>query len=211
MDGRIEEKLITYPETGYANLSAAHILNTAVAAESKINGNLVSRSETKFSNAASTLPTSVTTSNIGNTAQKTATIDLYDERGNVIQYTTADGDVATTIYGYNKSLPIATVESATYAQVSALAQVIVNASDADAADPSKESQLLIALDAFRNNSQLKDFQITTYTYDPLIGATTITPPNGIREIYKYDIQNRLEKVVDMKGRILKEYKYNYKN
>lgn len=211
MDGRIEEKLITYPETGYSNLSAANILNTAVAVEGKINGNLVSRTETKFGNAASILPTSVTTSNLGNTAQKTATIDLYDERGNAVQYTTADGDVATTIYGYNKSLPIATIEGATYAQVSALAQAIVNASDADAADPSQESQLLTMLDAFRNNSQLKDFQITTYTYDPLIGATTITPPNGIREIYKYDIQNRLEKVVDMKGRILKEYKYNYKN
>lgn len=211
VDGRIEEKLITYPETGYTNLSTAYILNTAVAVEGKINGNLVSRTETKFGNAASTLPTSVTTSNIGNTAQKTATIDLYDERGNVLQYTTSDGDVMTTIYGYNKSLPIATIEGATYTQVFALVQAILNASDADAADPSKESQLLVALDTFRNNSQLKDFQITTYTYDPMIGATTITPPNGLREIYKYDIQNRLERVVDMKGRILKEYKYNYKN
>uniref|UniRef100_UPI001F4A78C1 hypothetical protein n=1 Tax=Chryseobacterium arthrosphaerae TaxID=651561 RepID=UPI001F4A78C1 len=72
-------------------------------------------------------------------------------------------------------------------------------------------QLLTLLDAFRNNDQLKDFQITTYTYDPLIGATTITPPNGIRETYKYDALNRLEKVVNMEGMILKEHKYNYKN
>ncbi|RTZ49642.1 hypothetical protein EJ377_04460 [Chryseobacterium arthrosphaerae] len=79
-------------------------------------------------------------------------------------------------------------------QVSSLAQAIITASDADAADPAKEPQLLTLLDAFRNNDQLKDFQITTYTYDPLIGVTSITPPNGIREIYKYDIQNRLEKL-----------------
>ena len=44
----------------------------------------------------------------------------------------------------------------------------------------------------------------------MIGVTSITPPNGIREIYHYDAANRLEKVVDINGNILKEYKYQYK-
>ncbi|MFZ4931106.1 hypothetical protein [Chryseobacterium sp. Mn2064] len=219
VDGRTEEQINTYPESGYANLSAAHILNTPVIVEGKIDGKLVSRVETKFENAASTFPTAITTSNIGNTAQKTATIDLYDEKGNILQYTDANGNVATTIYGYNKTLPIAKIEGASYAQVSSLVQTIINASDADAADPSTESQLLTALDSFRNNAQLKDFQINTYTYDPLIGATTITTPNGIREIYKYDIQNRLKEIQreerDANGNIsyktLKEYQYHLKN
>ena len=211
IDGRIEEQTNIYPESGYANLSAAHILNTPVIVEGKIDGKLISRTETKFENAASTLPTAITTSNIGNTLQKRATIDLYDEKGNVLQYTDANGNVVTTIYGYNKTLPIAKIEGATYAQVSSLVQSITGASDADAADPSKEPQLLIALDSFRNNTLLKNFQITTYTYDPLIGATTVTSANGMRERYQYDSQNRLEKVLDMNGFVLKEYKYNYKN
>lgn len=211
VDGKTQEQMVTYPENGYANLSNAHILNAPVIEEEKIDGKLISRSETKFDNPSSVYPTSIITSNLGNTAQKTATIDLYDEVGNVIQYTDSNGNVTTMIYGYNKTLPIAQIKGASYSQVSAWVQSIINASDADAADPSKEPQLLVAQDTFRNNSQLKDFQITTYTYDPLVGGTTITPPNGIREIYKYDNQNRLEKVVDMKGMILKEYKYNYKN
>lgn len=211
VDGKVEEQITTYPETEYSNLSSAHILDVPVVAEEKIDGKLISRTETKFANSSSVYPTSVMTSNIGNTAQKTATIDIYDEVGNVIQYTDSNGNITTTIYGYNKTLPIAKIERAAYSQVSSLVQAIITAADADAVDPTKEPQLLAVLDAFRNNDQLKDFQITTYTYDPLIGATTITPPNGIREIYKYDIQNRLEKVVDMKGMILKEYKYNYKN
>lgn len=211
VDGKLEEQITTYPEAGYSNLSSAHILDVPVVAEEKIDGKLISRTETKFANSSSVYPTSVMTSNIGNTAQKTATIDIYDEVGNVIQYTDSNGNITTTIYGYNKTLPIAKIERAAYSQVSSLAQAIITASDADAADPAKEPQLLTLLDAFRNNDQLKDFQITTYTYDPLIGVTSITPPNGIREIYKYDIQNRLEKVVDMKGMILKEHKYNYKN
>jgi YD repeat-containing protein len=52
--------------------------------------------------------------------------------------------------------------------------------------------------------------ISTYAYDPLIGVTSITPPSGVREIYKYDSANRLQSVVDVNGKILKEYQYNYK-
>ncbi|REC69944.1 hypothetical protein DRF60_20945, partial [Chryseobacterium elymi] len=74
-----------------------------------------------------------------------------------------------------------------------------------------EQSLISALDLFRNNSALSTYQITTYTYDPLIGVRSITPPSGIRELYKYDTANRLEKVIDINGKVLKEYKYNYKN
>lgn len=211
LDGSIVEKFFTYPATGYPNLAAANMVSIPVIVEEKIDGKLLSRTETKFTNPASVNPTAVVSSNIGVSAEKTATIDLYDDRGNVIQVTSHDGKKITTIYGYYQTLPIATIEGATYAQVSGLIQNIVNASDADAANSAKEPQLLTALDAFRNHDQMKDFRITTYTYDPLIGATTVTSSNGMRETYKYDIRNRLEKVLDKDGTILKEYKYNYKN
>ncbi|MNY54568.1 hypothetical protein D3C86_1904580 [compost metagenome] len=54
-------------------------------------------------------------------------------------------------------------------------------------------------------------QVTTYTYDPLIGVRSITPSSGIREIYKYDSANRLENIRDINGKLLKEFKYNYKH
>lgn len=211
VDGNTIEQFYTYPETGYTNLAAAHILNIPVVIEEKTDGKLVSRTETRFTNPASTLPTAVMTSNIGNTAQKTATIDLYDEKGNAIQFTSPAGISTTVIYGYDKTQPIAKIEGATYAQVSPYAQAIIDASNADAQNPANEPALLTALDNFRKTTALKDFQMTTYTYDPLIGMTTTTPPNGIRAIYKYDDQNRLQKIVDMNGVTLKEYQYHYKN
>lgn len=211
IDGNVEEQLSTYPETGYPKLKNANMIDIPVVAEGKRNGVLISRAETKFNNPTSVYPTAIYTSDIGNTTQKMGTMDIYDENGNIIQFTPPDGKPITVIYGYNKTQPIARIEGATYAQVSALVSGIVTASDADAADSSKEPLLVAALDNFRNNPQLSGFMITTYTYDPLIGATTITPPNGIREIYKYDSQNRLIQIVDIKGMILKEYKYNYKN
>lgn len=211
LDGDVVEKFITYPESGYAQLSAAHILSTPVITEERINGKLASRAETKFNNPASTLPSSVVTTNISDNSTRNVTIDLYDNKGNVLQYTSLTDVPTAIVYGYEQTTPIAQVAGAAYADLTPYIQPIIDASNTDAQTPSTESSFLQALDTFRKTVQLKDFQITTYTYDPLIGATTVTPPSGIREIYQYDEQNRLLKIVDMNGATLKEYKYNYKH
>ncbi|WP_374464396.1 hypothetical protein [Chryseobacterium sp.] len=59
---------------------------------------------------------------------------------------------------------------------------------------------------------MPNYQITTYTYDPLIGVRSITPPSGIREVYIYDSANRLKEIREnnQTGNLLKEFKYNYK-
>ncbi|MDO3427368.1 RHS repeat domain-containing protein, partial [Chryseobacterium sp. APV1] len=60
--------------------------------------------------------------------------------------------------------------------------------------------------------------ISTYTYDPLIGVTSITPPSGVRQTYTYDPANRL-KETGVRGKNsagsyinkkVSENKYNYK-
>ncbi|MGG5211110.1 hypothetical protein ACQWU4_19485 [Chryseobacterium sp. MIQD13] len=163
-----------------------------------------------------TLPKSIKTYDISNTtsAFTEVTLDKYDVKGNIQQYTTKDGISITIIWGYNKTQPIAKIEGAKFADIpQSLIDSIVNASDNDSqvgTDISEQS-LIDALDLFRNNSALAGYQISTYTYDPLIGVKSITPPSGIREVYKYDSANRLEKVIDVNGKVLKEYKYNYKN
>lgn len=67
---------------------------------------------------------------------------------------------------------------------------MVTRSNADV-DNTSEQALQSALDLFRNKSELANFQITTYVYDPLIGMKSMTPPSGIREIYQYDSAGRL--------------------
>jgi uncharacterized protein RhaS with RHS repeats len=151
-----------------------------------------------------------------NGATTEVTYDLYDSKGNLQQYTSKSGIPTAIIWGYSQAQPIAKIEGATFSQVLSALKVtdisladIVTKSNSDIDQPS-EDLLITALDALRANSDLKNFQITTYTYNPLIGVTSITPPSGVREIYKYDTANRLEKVVDVNGNIFKEYKYNYK-
>lgn len=145
---------------------------------------------------------------------KEITYDKYDNKGNLQQYTTKDGLSTTIIWGYNQTQPIAKIEGMKLSDIQQSSlDAIVNASNLDASDPSNEDALIAALDNFRKLAALLNAQITTYTYDPLIGVTSITPPSGIREVYLYDSANRLKEIREnsQTGNILKEFKYNYKN
>lgn len=166
------------------------------------------------------LPVSVSTLDLKTNSMNTQVVyNQYDTKGNIQQYTlnpdaNGNGTHVTIIWGYNQTQPIAKIEGATYAQVSSLATAIINASNEDANDIEhgnpKEKDLLTALDAFRTDSALAGYQITTYSYDPLIGVRSITPPSGIRELYIYDTANRLKEVRDINGVLLKENEYHYK-
>ncbi|HCN48623.1 MAG TPA: hypothetical protein DIT10_05945 [Chryseobacterium sp.] len=156
---------------------------------------------------------------ISNT-EKNLTFDLYDNKLNPIQTTNKSGIASVTLWGYNQSLPIATIEGATYSQVmqafglnpadsnSYLQLDIVKKSDLDI-DEATENAFITELDLFKNKNGLKDFRVSTYTHNPLIGPTSITSDSGIKEFYKYDTANRLEKVVDINNKTVKEYQYNY--
>uniref|UniRef100_A0AAU6WVD9 YD repeat-containing protein n=1 Tax=Chryseobacterium endophyticum TaxID=1854762 RepID=A0AAU6WVD9_9FLAO len=144
------------------------------------------------------------------------TYDKYDSKGNLLQYTGKDWVSTTIIWGYNQTQPIAKITGAKLSDISqSLIDSIVSASDTDAAAApgNDETALLNALDAFRKDPTLANYQVTTYSYDPLIGVRSITPPSGIREVYIYDAANRLKEIREDNqfGKILKEFKYNYKN
>ncbi|QBA20290.1 hypothetical protein EU348_03525 [Chryseobacterium indologenes] len=146
-------------------------------------------------------------------SSKEVTYEKYDEKGNILQYREKDGTPVSIVWGYNKTKPIAKVVGALYSQIEGQIGTIVTKSNEDAADPTKEAELLLALDAFQPAGM-----VTKYTYDPLVGVTTITPPSGVRELYVYDTANRLKQVQvrerDNTGtysyKVVKEFKYNYK-
>ncbi|AZB16460.1 hypothetical protein EG352_01030 [Chryseobacterium indologenes] len=164
------------------------------------------------------LPLSVRSFNIqnptdSNSATTDITYDQYDTKGNLQQYTTKDGISTVIIWGYNQTQPIAKIENVKLADIGqSFITDIVNASntDASAGTNNDETNLLNAFNTFRG--QLSGYKITTYSYDPLIGVRSITPPSGIREVYVYDAANRLKEIREnsQSGNLLKEFKYNYK-
>jgi len=56
----------------------------------------------------------------------------------------------------------------------------------------------------------KDSQMTTYTYKPLIGMTSMTDAKGMTTYYEYDGFGRLKLEKDQYGNVTKNYSYNYK-
>ena len=181
----------------------------------------ISQSEANTKSSGLVLPLSVVSyDNLNASPSTEVKYDKYDEKGNILQYTIKEGIPVAIVWGYNQTQPIAKIEGITYAELLAgnLITNIVSKSDEDAADPTKEGLLLNALNDFRKQSAFVGKQVSTFTYDPLIGVTSITPPSGIREVYVYDTANRLKEVKvrekDAAGNFVfkkvKEYNYNYK-
>lgn len=142
------------------------------------------------------------TTNVGN-LEKKLTYDFYDSSGNLTQYTPEGGAPVSIVWGYNKTQPIAKIENATNAQlVSALGVTNFSAIT--------EAQLS-SLNNLRTNAAFSQSMITTYTYQPLVGVSSITDPKGDTVYYTYDGLGRLQYVKDTQGKLLTDYQYHYKN
>jgi hypothetical protein len=136
-------------------------------------------------------------------ADKKITFDQYDTKGNILQYTLENGMPVSIIWGYGQSQPIAKIENATYSQVSSYVSNLQTLSDTGT-----EANLITALNSLRTS--LPNAMITTYTYIPLVGLSTITDVKGDKTTYWYDTFGRLELVKDKNDNIISENQYNYK-
>lgn len=207
--------------SGLSNHYNNNILSKPVEKNVVYNNKLISKQRTSYGNPQNFNPTSLIDFRIDRNYhyETRITFDQYDSKGNLLQYTTKSGIPAAIIWGYNKIKPIAKIEGATYPDASnpkptdipqPLINTIVNSSNTDmkAVPNSDESSLLTVMDNFRIS--LPDYQVTTYTYDPLVGVRSITYPSGIREVYVYDSIGRLKQIREnnQNGSILKEYSYN---
>lgn len=212
-DGSVVEKSLKYAkEKNIQKLVSANIVGTLLETEIKNDGKIVSKTETKLDDPSTLYPTSVLAYNIPNqNSSQKINFNNYDDKGNLRELKSENGIPAVSIWGYHQTQLIAKIGGATYAEVSNLSSVTaaVSASDADDNDSSKEPALIQALDYLRKDDALKNYQIETYTYDPLIGITSKTGANGLKETYQYDSSHRVSKILDQDGRIIKTYDYHY--
>ena len=124
----------------------------------------------------------------------------YDTYGNPLEVSKADGAHISYIYGYNKSLPVAKVTNATYANIETI--LGTNFSLTDNLSAANETSL-------RNG--LPNALISIYRYDPILGVISTTDEKGYEMTYEYDAFNRLKRVKDADGKILSENAYFYQN
>lgn len=202
-------------------LIAANRISLPIVTKSLDNGIKIAEQETGYKNDATTgnllLPKFIYSNkgsdNINTVKDNKIIFDLYDNKGNILQYTPENGIPVSIIWGYNQTQPIAKIENALYSsQVLAYVANLQNRSNADTDNCTtatcKEQLLRVDLDALR--TALPNAMVTTYTHDPLVGVTSITDSKGDKITYTYDSFGRLQTVKDKEGNILSENKYNYK-
>ena len=183
------------------------------------NNGKITEQLTVYDNSASTsnllLPKYVYSGKFAGTEgnlEKKITYDKYDDKGNILQFTPENGVPVVVIWGYHKTQPIAKIENATYDQIQGYVTNLQNLSDKDddncVATNCNEQVLREALNTMR--VALPQLAVSTYTYKPLVGVTSITDAKGETSYYEYDAANRLKFVRDKSFNLLQKYCYNYR-
>ena len=115
--------------------------------------------------------------------------DSYDNYGNIAEISTDEGKHTCYVWSYGNQHPIAEIENITYPELlQALNKDTIWISQVGAKyQPSEQDMNL--LNGLR--SQLPNSRVSTFTYKPLLGVSSIVDPSGFTTYYEYDNYGRL--------------------
>lgn len=152
-------------------------------------------------------PKKIITKKENSADQERITYDLYDNYGNLLQYTLNDDTKVSYLWGYDNQLyPIAKVVNADWVAV----QQTLTSSEHDeiSSATTTETRMRTLLDKVR--TALPNAFVTSYTYKQGVGISSMTDPRRYTTTYEYDGAQRLERVRDADGKILSDNEYKYK-
>lgn len=141
-----------------------------------------------------------------NTPEKRLSYDAYDKKGNPLTISYDKGPKTTYLWSYDSQHPIAEIKNADYATIVSLLGSSNIDNFAALASPDKT-----AVDNFIAplKSALPNAQISSYSFEPLVGKTSQTDAKDLMTYYGYDGLQRLQLIKDQNNHILKSYSYNY--
>lgn len=120
---------------------------------------------------------------------------------------TKDTEKVTYLWAYNYMYPVAEIRGATYDE---LVSWGLSTNISNLATMTTTANVSSALATIRSSLASRPVLMTSYTYDPLIGITSTTAPNGTKTSYTYDVMGRLSNVKNHGGNIIQQHSYNYK-
>ena len=181
----------------------------------------------KFSNVVTgNLPFDGTTQifSTDNLYSEKISFDNYDSKGNLLEYHKESDIIRSYIWGYKEIYPVVEGGNISHIDLENVLSTTLNNLGYDNLDELLSEICDISVPENKAlwksfNSELRillislfpESYISTYTYDPLIGMTSKTDPNGFTTYYQYDNFGRLKYIKDNEGNILEQYEYHYKN
>ena len=131
-------------------------------------------------------------------------VQARDFRGNIIQIKERGKPVTTILWSYKGEYPVAIVENATYTTVeneypaTGGISSLTNASAPSAMHTAAINEL---------RSLLSTAHVTTLSYTPGVGPSSMTDPSGQKVTYEYDSALRLAYIRDYSGNAVSGYDY----
>ncbi|TRZ69881.1 MAG: hypothetical protein D4R97_09135 [Bacteroidetes bacterium] len=125
-------------------------------------------------------------------------------------------DINTSCYwGYRNAYKVVVAQNVTYSDLSSAIYSVNNNLEGfllsldDMTTQNQRNQWKQFNISLRSNADLAHSLVTTYTYKPLVGITSVTDPAGIATYYEYDAYGRLIFEKDNNFNIVKKYDYHY--
>lgn len=125
---------------------------------------------------------------------------------NICEVTNDEKRFTSYIWSYDGQYPVAEIKNATYSEVLNAAPGFISYIE----NSSYPSDLMLNSLSINLRTNLPNAQVTTYTYKPLVGMTSMTDPRGVTTFYQYDSFNRLQFIKNKDGIIIQSFDYNYK-
>ncbi len=201
-NGTILKTSYTYPATStgstYNALKAANI-HAPVGTKTMRGTATIDSTRTIYSTYSGLyLPSARYIGKGSNTLEQRIEYD-YDSFGN-LAYIVKDGtDKTVFLWGYKGLHPVAKIEGMTKQNVYyTLGNVITTL-----ANTPTNNQI------YNVNSTLTNGLVTTYTWTPLVGITSIQSPRGEKTYFTYDAMGRLSSIKDHSNNVIESYTYNY--
>ncbi len=205
--------LSTEAYTAIGNLKTAHRIGEVIEQESWVDGQQMNTQRTNYKvwNGVA-LPRDIQTAKAGANLDNRVEYLAYDSKGNPLEVKQAKGTSIIYIWGYNNNYPIAKISNASYTGMPTAVTNIINSLKAASNNENtaaEEQTMRDLADDLRAQSYFENAQITSYTFDPLVGVTSMTDPRGYTTFYTYDEFNRLAYTLDDDAHVVQQNRYNY--
>ena len=203
--GETLEQEFIYPNDSHMLTTKWNMYSAKLEEVSRNNGLEVKRIRYNYPSSSSMLPlpSSVDYSETGVSGYTREFDYLYDQtNGNLIQYVGRDNVPISFLWGYGGHYPIIQAAGATYEELTTPLLDMGNVQWSRSYD--QLSSLFTLL-----QNRLPHAHVSGYTYKPLVGIASNTGPDGVTTHYQYSRFNRLHKVLDSQGQLIKQYEYSY--